>query len=198
VASPVEAPKATKSNISQRLPRLSTSVWLILILALFLIVMAPMVTGYIEQVSQQAAIQLQIDQVQSQIDELNAKMASLTTATTEAARMKAELEVAKLQYKNIGDNAEVSQIIMALAWDYDITITSMSVSQAKNKVLGADYPVLTYSLSLSGQVANFQNFLIAAGNRLPSCQFTSVSITPATVEGELDNASVNLQVYCNE
>ena len=198
MASPVEAPKATKSNISQRLPRLSTSVWLILILALFLIVMAPMVTGYIEQVSQQAAIQLQIDQVQSQIDELNAKMASQTTATTEAARMKAELEVAKLQYKNIGDNAEVSQIIMALAWDYDITITSMSVSQAKNKVLGADYPVLTYSLSLSGQVANFQNFLIAAGNRLPSCQFTSVSITPATVEGELDNASVNLQVYCNE
>jgi len=198
VASPVEAPKATKSNISQRLPRLSTSVWLILILALFLIVMAPMVTGYIEQVSQQAAIQLQIDQVQSQIDELNAKMASLTTATTEAARMKAELEVAKLQYKNIGDNAEVSQIIMALAWDYDITITSMTVSQAINKMLGTDYPVLTYSLSLSGQVANFQNFLIAAGNRLPSCQFTSVSITPATVEGELDNASVNLQVYCNE
>ncbi len=198
MASPVEAPKATKSNISQRLPRLSTSVWLILILALFLIVMAPMVTGYIEQVSQQAAIQLQIDQVQSQIDELNAKMASLTTATTEAARMKAELEVAKLQYKNIGDNAEVSQIIMALAWDYDITITSMTVSQAINKMLGTDYPVLTYSLSLSGQVANFQNFLIAAGNRLPSCQFTSVSITPATVEGELDNASVNLQVYCNE
>ena len=197
MASPVEAPKVTKSNISQRLPRLSTSVWLILILALFLIVMAPMVTGYIEQVSQQAAIQLQIDQVQSQIDELNAKMASQTTATTEAARMKADLEAAKLQYKNIGDNPEVSKMLMDLAWDYDITITSMTVSQVINKMLGSDYPVLTYALSMTGQVANFQNFLLAVGNKLPSSHFISVTIKPATVEGELDNASINMQVYCN-
>ena len=198
MASPVEAPKATKSSISQRLPRLSTSVWLILILALFLIIMVPMVTGYIEQVSQQAAIQLQINQVQAQIDALKAKMASQTTATTEAARLKEELEAAKLQYKNIGDNPEVSKMLMDLAWDYDITITSLNVSQAKNKVLGTEYTVLTYSLSLTGQAANFQNFLLAAGNRLPSSQFTSVTINPATVEGELDNATINIQVYCNE
>jgi len=197
VASSVEAPKASKSNISQRLPRLSTSVWLILILALFLIVMVPLATGYIEQVSQQAAMQLQINQVQTQIDALNDKMASQSLATTEAARMKADLEAAKLQYRNVGDNPEVSQILMNLAWDYDITIADMSVSQAKSKVLGSDYTVLSYSLSLTGQVANFQNFLIATGKKLPSCQFTSVTITPATVEGELDNASINIQVYCN-
>jgi len=197
VASPVEAPKVNKSSISQRLPRLSTSVWLILILALFLIAMVPLVTGYIEQLSQQAAIQLQINLVQSQIDALKAKMTSQSAATTEAARMKADMEAAKLQYKNIGDNPEVSKILMDLAWDYDITITSMSVSQAISKVLGTDYPVLSYSLSLTGQVANFQNFLIVAGKRLPSCQFTSVTINPATVEGELDIASINMQVYCN-
>jgi len=197
VASPLEAPKVTKTNISQRLPRLSTSVWLILILALFLIAMVPMVTGYIEQISQQTAIQLQINLVQSQIDALKAKMASQSSATTEAAKMKADLEAAKLQYKNVDDNAEVSQIIMGLAWDYDITITSMSVSQAKSKILGTDYTVLSYSLSLTGQVANFQNFLIAVGTKLPSSQFTSVVISPATVEGELDNASISMQVYCN-
>ena len=197
MASPVEAPKVNKSSISQRLPRLSTSVWLILILALFLIAMVPLVTGYIEQLSQQAAIQLQINLVQSQIDALKAKMTSQSAATTEAARMKADMEAAKLQYKNIGDNPEVSKILMDLAWDYDITITSMSVSQAISKVLGTDYPVLSYSLSLTGQVANFQNFLIVAGKRLPSCQFTSVTINPATVEGELDIASINMQVYCN-
>jgi hypothetical protein len=197
VASPVEAPKVTKNSIFQRLPRLSTSVWLILILALFLIVMVPLVTGYIEQVSQQAAIQLQIDQVQSQITALKVKMASQSSAATEAAKMKADLEGAKLQYKNIGDNAEVSQILMNLAWDYDITIASMNVSQGTNKMLGADYPVLTYSLSLTGQVANFQNFLIAVGKKLPSSQCTVVTLTPATVEGELDNAAINILVYCN-
>jgi len=197
VASPVEAPNVNKSNISQRLPRLSTSVWLILILALFLIVMVPLVTGYIEQVSQQTAMQLQINQVQLQMDALKAKMAARSSATIEAARMKADLEAAKLQYKNIGDNPEVSKMVMDLAWDYDITITSMTVSQVTNKMLGSDYPVLTYALSLTGQVANFQNFLIAVSNRLPSCQFTSVTISPATVEGELDNASITIQVYCN-
>jgi hypothetical protein len=197
VASPVETPKANKINISQRLPRLSTSVWLILILALFLIAMVPLATGYIEQVSQQAAIQLQINQVQSQIDALKAKAASQSSATSEAARMKADLEAAKLQYKNIGDNPEISQILMDLAWDYDITITSMTVTQAMNKVLGADYSVLTYSLSLTGQVANFQNFLIALSTKLPSSQFISVTITPATVEGDLDNASINMRIYCN-
>ena len=198
MAAPVEAPNVTKNNISQRLPRLSTSVWLILILALFLIVMVPLVTGYIEQVSQQAAIQLQINQVQSQIDAMTARMASQSTTTANADTIKADLEAAKSQYKNVGDNPEVSKIIMDLAWDYDITITGMTVSQAINKMMGTDYPVLNYALSLSGQVANFQNFLIAAGKKLPSSQFTSINITPATVEGELDKATINMQVYCNE
>ena len=198
MASPVEAPKVTKSNISQRRPRLSTSVWLILILALFLIAMVPMVTGYMEQASQQTTIQLQINEVQSQIDDLTARMTSRSSATTEAGEMKMDLEAARLQYKNIGNNPEVSQILMDLAWDYDITITNMTVSRAASKILDSEYPVLTYSLSLTGQVANFQNFLIAAGVKLPSSQFTNVAINPAKIEGELDKASISMQVYCND
>ena len=182
----------------ERLPRLSTSVWMILIFALFLIIMVPMVTGYLAQTSEQAAVQLQINVLQSQMDALKIKMASQSTVTTEAAKMKADLEAAKAQYKNVDDNPEVSQIIMGLAWDYDVTITSMNVSESISKVSGVEYPVLSYSLSLTGQVANFQNFLIAAGRKLPSSQFTEVSISPATVEGELDNATVSMQVYCNE
>lgn len=197
MASPVEAPKVAKSNILQRLPRLSTSVWLILILALFLIVMVPMVTGYMEQSSQQSAIQVQINEVQSQIDDLTARMASQSAVSVEAGEVKKEMEAARLQYKKIGNNPEVSKILMDLAWDYDITITNMTVTQGVNKILGADYPVLTYSLSLTGQVANFQNFLIAAGIKLPSSQFTSVTINPAAIAGELDRASINILVYCN-
>jgi len=59
---------------------------MILILALFLIVMVPMETGYIEQVSQQATVQLQINRVQSQIDALKARMSSQSSAATKAAR----------------------------------------------------------------------------------------------------------------
>jgi hypothetical protein len=160
--------------------------------------MVPLVTGYIEQISQQTTMQLQINQAQSQIDTLKAKVASQSASTAEAGKMKADLEAAKLQYKNVGDNPEVSKIIMDLAWDYDVTITGMIVSQAKINMMGADYPVLVYTLSLSGQVANFQNFLIASGNKLPSSQFTSIIINPAVVEGELDKATISMQVYCNE
>ncbi|MFA5065765.1 MAG: hypothetical protein WC566_09920 [Dehalococcoidia bacterium] len=197
MASPVEAPKEVKSNILQRLPRLSTSVWLILILALFLIVMVPMVTGYMEQVSQQSAIQIQMNEVQTQIDDLTARMESQSAISNQAGEVKKELEAARLQYKKIGNNPEVSKILMDLAWDYDITITNMTVTQGVNKILGTDYPVLTYTLSLTGQVANFQNFLIAAGIKLPSSQFINVTINPAKVSGELDKASINMQVYCN-
>jgi hypothetical protein len=32
---------------------------------------------------------------------------------------------------------------------------------------------------------------------LPSSQYTAITITPAAVEGELDSASMVIQVYCN-
>jgi hypothetical protein len=86
---------------------------------------------------------------------------------------------------------------MDLAWDNHINITSMGVSSAKSKILDKEYPVLVYSLSLTGQVAGFQNFLIAIGNKLPSSQYSGISISPATVEGELDTASIGIKVYCS-
>jgi competence protein ComGC len=198
VASPVATTKVNKTGILQRLPRLSNSVWIILILAIFMIIMVPMVTGYMEQLSQQSAIQSQINTVQSQTDALKLKMASQSTATSDAARMKAELETAKLQFKNVDGNAEVSQIIMDLAWDNDITLTLMSVSETKDKLLDVEYPILTYSLTMTGDVpARFQNFLISANadKQLKSCEFRSFIIQPAMVEGELANATIELRVY---
>ncbi len=192
-----EAPEKAGSSILQRLPRLSTRVWILIILCLFLVAVIPLATGYTEQAAQQQALRLQISQLQTQYDALKAKMASQPPAAAELGKLKTEAEAAKLLYKNVADNPEISQAIMNLAWDNDITITSMGVSSSKNKILDKEYPVLVYSLSLTGQVASFQNFLIAIGNKLPSSQYTTITITPATVEGELDTASMVLQVYCN-
>jgi len=197
VASPIEAPKKVGNSILQRLPRLSTSVWLILIFCLFLVAMIPMATGYLEQSSKQEALRLQINQLQSQYDAIKAKMAGQTSLTTEVGQLKAEAEAAKLQYKNVSDNPEVSQALMDLAWKYDITIISMSVDISQSTVLGTNYPALKYVLNLSGQVANFQNFLIEVGNKLPSSQYLEITITPATVEGNLDTASMSIMIMCN-
>ena len=197
MASTSETTKNDKSSIFQRLPRLSTSVWILIIICLFLVAMTPLATGYMRQAAQQQALKVQISQLQTQYDALKAKMASQPSAAAEMGKLKTEAEAAKLLYKNVADNPEISQVIMDLAWKYDITLTSMGVSSSKSKILGKDYPVLVYSLSLTGQVANFQNFLIAIGNKLPSSQYTAITITPATVEGELDTASMGIQVYCN-
>jgi hypothetical protein len=157
--------------------------------------MIPLATGYMEQAARQQALKLQISQLQSQYDALKARMASQTSLAAEMGKLKAEAEAARLLYKNVAYNPEISQTIMKLAWDNDITITSMGVSSSNSKILGKDYPVLVYSLSLTGQVANFQNFLIAIGKELPSSQYTAITITPATVEGELDTASMGIQFY---
>jgi len=197
VASTTETTTNGKSSILQRLPRLSTTVWILIIVCLFLVAMTPLTMGYLDQASRQQALKLQINQLQSQYDALKAKMASQPSLAAEVGKLKTEAEAAKLAYKDVAANPEVAQVIMDLAWDNDITITTMGVSSSKNKILEKEYPVLVYSLSLTGQVAGFQNFLRAIGQKLPSSEYTAVTITPAAVEGELDTASMSIRVYCN-
>ena len=44
---------------------------------------------------------------------------------------------------------------------------------------------------MSGQVSNFQNYLIALGNKFPSSQPKTVDIKPAEVQGTLDSCNNN-------
>ena len=196
MASPIQAPKKTGNSILQRLPRLSTSVWLILIFCLFLIAMLPMAMSYMDQATKQQALRLQVNQLQSQYDTVKAKMAGQSSLSTEVGKLKAEAEAARKLYEEGCDNLRSSQILMDLAWKNDITIISMSVSPSQGTVLGTKYPALTYVLNLSGQVANFQNFLLAVDKRFPSSQYMDINITPATVEGNMDIATLSIQIMC--
>ncbi|MCX6007346.1 MAG: hypothetical protein NTZ34_08855 [Chloroflexi bacterium] len=191
MASTSETAKNVKSSILQRLPRLSTPVWILIILCLFLIFMVPQVLGYMETASRQQALKLQISQLQSQYDALKAKMASQSSLAAKKAEAKA------YSLPSRAGNPEISQVIMDLAWDNDITIITMGISSSNSKILDKDYPVLVYSLKLTGQVTNFQKFLLAIGKELPSSEYIDITITPATVEGELDKATMNIQVYCD-
>ena len=196
MATPIQAPK-TGNSILQRLPRLSTTVWLVIVFCLFLIAMIPLAAGYLAQASQQQALRLQVSQLQSQYDAVKAKMAGQASPSGEPGKLKAEADAATKLYEEGCDNLVSSQILMDLAWKNNLTITSLSVSSSKGKILAAEYPAFTYSLSLSGQVAGFQNFLIAVDQRFPASLYQNISITPATVEGNLDTASIGIQILCN-
>ena len=197
MATPIQEPKKTGNSILQRLPRLSSSVWLIIIVCLFLIVMIPMAMNYMAQSSKQEALRVQVSQQQALYDAVKAKMAGPASPSTDVGKLKAEADAATKMYQEGCDNLLSSQVLMDLAWKNDVTITSMGVSSSQGNILEKSYPGFTYSLSLSGQVAGFQNFLIAVGQRFPSSLYQNITITPATVEGNLDTASISIQILCN-
>ena len=199
MSTPIQEPKKSGNSLLQRLPRLSTTVWILIIVCLFLIAAVPLAMGYLEQFALQQALKLQVSQRQTEYDALQAKMASQPSQATQMEKLKTEAEAAKLLYKNIADNSEITQAILDLAWDpdIDITVTSIGVATSTSKILDKEYPVLVYTLTLTGQVTGFQKFLIAIGKALPSSQYTAINITPTAIEGELDSATMTIQVYCN-
>lgn len=197
MATPKQAPKKTGASIFERLPRFSSSVWLIIILCLFLVAMIPLAMGYFSQGSKQQALRLQVSQLQSQYDSVKAKMTGQGSLSAEVGKLKAEAEAAAKLYENGCDNLKSSQILMDLAWENDITITSMGVSSSTGKILDKSYPAFTYGISMTGQVAGFQNFLIAVDRRFPSSQYQVINIKPATVQGNMDIATMNIQIMCN-
>ncbi|MDD5313128.1 MAG: hypothetical protein PHO26_08865 [Dehalococcoidia bacterium] len=185
-----------KSGISGYLPRISTFWWLIIIAAAFLIAMTPMVMNYMNETAQQELLIARARQLQKQYDELKNTAEAQSTLPARINQLKAEAESLKLVYRNVDDNLEISQELIDLAWQYDITITNMAVNQSSNKIAETEFPVLSYTIGLSGQVANFQNFLLNLGNKFKTSQVSNIKISPAQVQGELDKATVSIDIYC--
>jgi len=185
-----------KSGISGYLPRISTFWWLIIIAAAFLIAITPLVMNYMNETAQQELLITRTRQLQKQYDELKNTAAAQSASPARINQLKAEAESLKLVYRNIDDNLEISQELIDLAWQYDITITSLVVNQSSNKIAGTEFQVLNYTIGFSGQVANFQNFLLNLGTKFKTSQVISLKITPAQVQGELDKATKCPYIHC--
>jgi len=185
-----------KSGISGYLPRISTFWWLIIIAAAFLIAITPLVMNYMNETAQQELLITRTRQLQKQYDELKNTAAAQSASPARINQLKAEAESLKLVYRNIDDNLEISQELIDLAWQYDITITSLVVNQSSNKIAGTEFQVLNYTIGFSGQVANFQNFLLNLGTKFKTSQVISLKITPAQVQGELDKATMSIYIHC--
>jgi hypothetical protein len=192
-----ETSPASKPGVFNKLPRLSTAVWLIIIGGLFVIAMVPLTVNLLNESAQQYILKTRLAQLLTQHEDLKSRLASQTQLTNEINANKKELQALRTNYKKTDQNPEISQAFVALAWDNDITVTSMSIARAAGKIGNTDFPVFTYTLALSGQVPGFQNLLIQAGKRFPTCQITNVSIMPAQVEGELDKATIIIQIFCD-
>ncbi|RPJ64296.1 MAG: hypothetical protein EHM12_00010 [Dehalococcoidia bacterium] len=197
MVSPVSANKPSGGNIFSKLPRLSTSIWLLIIVALVLIVCVPMVTAYFDSSSQQAALQDRLSKLQTQYAGLQKELTPQGSLTAQVNQLRLDVEAAESIYGNACDSVETSRDLIDLAWQYDITITNISASAVITKIKGKDYAGTSYLITMSGQVSNFQNYLIALGNKFPTSQPTEVEIKPAKVQGTLDAATIKIFVVCN-
>jgi hypothetical protein len=194
----VGSQKGNKSNIFQKLPRLSTSIWLLIVFSLFFIIAVPMFLGFFSEMSSQTLLRGQLAQLQSRYNDLQKQTGSQAALLGEVTALKVDVDKARLSYRNVEDSIEVSQDLVDLAWKYDVTINAMTMSQSLAKYSGLEYPVLVYMLDMTGQVPAFQNFLLAVGNKLPSSQVASVVISPASDQGKLDKATITIKVVCNK
>jgi hypothetical protein len=197
MVSPVNANKPSGGNILSKLPRLSTSIWLLIIVALVLIVCVPMVTAYFDYSSQQSALRDRLSKLQTQYAGLQKELTPQGSLTTQINQLRLDVEAAESLYGNACDSVETSRELIDLAWQYDITITNISAGAITNKIKGKDYAGISYAISMSGQVSNFQNYLIAIGNKFPTSEPTEFEIKPAVVQGTLDSATIKIFVVCN-
>jgi hypothetical protein len=198
MVSPVNAPKPSGSSILQKLPKLSTSVWLLIIVVLVLVAVIPMITSYFDATAQQAPLRDKLSKLQSQYAILQKQVTPQGILTGQVNQLKSDVEAARLVYGHACDGIETSQDLLNLAWEYDVTITSLAASPGTAKIQGKDYSGTSYVLTMTGQVANFQNYLIAVGNKFPSSKPSAVSIAPSTTEGVLDQATLTVLIVCNQ
>jgi len=188
--------KNSKSSILSKLPRLSNFVWLLIVCAVVLIVALPMFLSTMFEFSSQELLRNQLVQLQNRYNDLQRQKISTAELSSEVDRLKVEIEKTAGTYPEISTGPEIMQILIDMAWKYDITITGMEVSQGTKKYGDIEYPLLIYTIKMSGQVPAFQNYLLDSGLRLPTAEVTSVVFEPAQSQGKLDKATITISVVC--
>jgi hypothetical protein len=193
---PADSSKSAARSLLQRLPRLSTSVWLIIIGALFLIAIVPIALSYSDESYKQSALTNRLTELSTQYNVLEGQLTAQTSVDSEVNKLNSDIAAERAIYGNACDSIAKAQKLINLAWQYDLTITSMTVSSGTSQIQGTDYPVTIYVLNMNGWVQNFLNFTRGLDDVLPSSLATDITIQPAAAQGLPDQATITVTVYC--
>jgi len=193
---PADSSKSATSSLLQRLPRLSTSVWLIIVGALFLIAIVPIAMSYSDEIYRQSALNDRLVELETQYNVLQGQLTAQTSVDSEISKLSSDIAAQRAIYGNACDSIETAQRLINLAWQYDITITSMSISSGTTQIQGTDYPVTIYALGMNGWIQNFLNFIRDLDKVLPSSMASDINMQPAQAQGNPDQASVTITVVC--
>ncbi|MHB8085532.1 MAG: hypothetical protein ACYDHZ_06880 [Dehalococcoidia bacterium] len=175
---------------------MSTSVWLIIIGALFLIAIVPIALSYSDESYKQSALTNRLTELSTQYNVLEGQLTAQTSVDSEVNKLNSDIAAERAIYGNACDSIATAQKLINLAWQYDLTITSMTVSSGTSQIQGTDYPVTIYVLNMNGWVQNFLNFTRGLDDVLPSSLATDITIQPAAAQGLPDQATITVTVYC--
>ena len=193
---PANSSKSATSSLLQRLPRLSTSVWLIIVGALFLIAIVPIALSYSDEIYRQSTLNNRLAELGTQYNNLQGQLTAQTSIDSEISKLSSDIAAQRAIYGNACDSIDTTQKLINLAWQYNITITSMAISTGTAQLQGTDYPVTIYAIGMNGWIQNFLNFIRDLDKVLPSSMASDINMQPAQAQGDPDQASVTITVFC--
>lgn len=194
--------KERKKGILQRLPRLSRTSQTIIILALLVAMFLPTYLIYYQQPKMRATLQASLASLQKV---LAAEETPKGKLEAELKKVEDETTAARAVYPDSSQVPELVNRLMALAKENGTTVTDTKVAitklpppKEKSKTAPAERvdTILNIDLGLKGQVAQFQNFLLALDREFPTTRIKKVSFTIHSEEGKEDSCELSLLVLC--
>jgi hypothetical protein len=167
-----ETPETKKKSFLESLPRLGRASQLILLVGVFLVIFIPLWIVYQQQPEKQAALQGTLTNLQKI---LAVEQTPKARFEAELAQVTAETATAEAVFPRPNQSPEIIDNLLELANVNDLYVTETKVSSST--AAGAIGPTLTIELTLKGQIPNFQNFLLALNDRLPTSQIKMVNIS---------------------
>lgn len=162
-----------KKGLLDRLPKMGRVSQLILIIGVFLVIFIPLFWIYQQQPQKEAELENTLGNLRMI---LSAQQTPKAKFEEDLAQITAESEKAKASFPTTSDGSKIMDVLLDLAEEYDIYVTKTEMTSAK-PVKGSIFPTLTFDLGLSGQVPNFQNFLLALDDKLPAAKFKEVTFS---------------------
>ena len=158
-----------KKSFLERLPKLGRVSQLVLLIGGFLVIFFPIWYVNQEQAKQQVELSATLSNLQKMLAVSETPKAKYEA---ELAQITAETEAAKAVFPRSNQAPEIVDSLLELAELNDIYVTQTKITTSAPK--GSTSPVLTFELGLKSQCAQFQNLLLALGDRLPTSQIIGV------------------------
>jgi preprotein translocase subunit YajC len=191
-----KAEKTKKSPLS-RLPTLGSASRIILIFGFFVIVFVALFIVGRQQVPKQAELRLNIANLERGLT-VSTQTDASGNLGAQIKQVEAQIEAGQALFPAPDQTPEMMDRLLTMAKEYELDVTSTSMSTTKEtlKVGGKKIPydAYTFNLQMEGLAPNFQNFLLALDEGMPTARIKTVSIAIAKKKGDPDKAAVTLEV----